>query len=102
MRPLFGRLKVSTRLMSVLFPAPDEPTRAVVEPAGAWNDTCCSTSRPATYSKVTSSNRTSPTTSLSGGRAPSAASSVVSNVVGDVRFEDVTFEYVAEIGRAHV
>src|SRR2546429_4651463 len=65
MRPVLGRLKVSTRLMSVLFPAPEEPTRAVVEPAGAWNDTCLSTSRSATYWKLTSSKRTSPTTSRS-------------------------------------
>src|ERR1043166_9059311 len=76
MRPVLGRLKVSTRLMRVLLPAPEEPTRAVVEPAGAWNDTCLSTSRSATYWKLTSSKRTSPTTSPSGGRAASAAASV--------------------------
>ena len=85
MRPVLGRLKVSTRLMSVLFPAPEEPTRAVVEPAGAWNDTCLSTSRSATYWKLTSSNRTSPTTSPMGGRAPSAASSVVRRRISRIR-----------------
>src|SRR2546428_11259285 len=73
MRPVLGRLKVSTRLMRVLFPAPEEPTRAVVEPAGAWKDTCLSTSRSATYWKLTSSKRTSPTTSPRGGRGPAAA-----------------------------
>ena len=35
MRPHFGRLNAMTRLMSVLFPDPLEPTSAVVVPAGA-------------------------------------------------------------------
>src|SRR5256885_12785902 len=38
-RPALGRLNASTRPISVLFPAPDDPTSAVVEPGGAWNDT---------------------------------------------------------------
>ena len=49
-----------TRLMSVLLPDPLDPTSAVVEPAGARNDTCFSTGTPALYSNVTSSNSTSP------------------------------------------
>ena len=46
--------------MSVLLPDPLDPTRAVVEPAGAWNETCFSTGTPGLYSNVTSSNSTSP------------------------------------------
>src|SRR5256885_1747503 len=56
-----------------------------VAPAGAWTDTCSRPSRPGTYSKLTSSNRTSPTTSPSGGRAPSAASSAVSRRISRIR-----------------
>ena len=49
-----------TRLMSVLLPDPLDPTSAVVDPAGARNDTCFSTGTPGLYSNVTSSNSTSP------------------------------------------
>ena len=49
-----------TRLISVLLPEPLEPTSAVVDPAGARNDTCFSTGTPGLYSNVTSSNSTSP------------------------------------------
>src|SRR6184192_340499 len=67
MRPDFGRLKVSTRLIRVLFPAPEDPTRAVVEPAAARNEMCFTTSAPGTYSKVTLSNATSPAARRGGG-----------------------------------
>ena len=50
-RPVSGRLNVITRLISVLLPDPLDPTSAVVEPAGAWNDTCFSTGTPGLYSK---------------------------------------------------
>ena len=56
------------RPISVLFPEPLEPTSAVVEPAGAWKETCFSTGTPGLYSKVTSSNATSPRTSATGAR----------------------------------
>ena len=55
-RPEVGRLKAITRLISVLLPDPLDPTSAVVEPAGAWNETCFSTGTPGLYSKLTSSN----------------------------------------------
>ena len=48
--------------MSVLLPEPLDPTSAVVVPAGAWKLTCFSTGTPALYSKLTSSNTTSPST----------------------------------------
>jgi len=85
MRPDFGRLKVSTRLISVLLPAPEEPTSAVVEPAAARNEMCCSTSAPGTYSKLTFSKAMSPATSTSGARAPSSASSVTSRRISRIR-----------------
>ncbi len=62
--------------MSVLLPEPLDPTSAVVEPAGAVNETCFSTGTPALYSKLTSSNATSPRTSGSGCRVASSSSSV--------------------------
>src|SRR2546427_17296 len=71
--------------MSVLFPAPDEPTSAVVEPAGAWNETRFRTSVPATYSKLTFSNTTSHSTSASGAREPSSASSVARRRISRIR-----------------
>ena len=43
-----------TRLMSVLLPDPDDPTSAVVVPAGARKDTCFSTGTPGLYSNQTS------------------------------------------------
>src|SRR5438046_10654969 len=73
MRPDFGRLKVSTRLIRVLFPAPEDPTRAVVEPAAARNEMCFTTSAPGTYPKGTLSNATTPATPASGARAPTPA-----------------------------
>ena len=80
-----GRLKVITRLMSVLFPDPLEPTSAVVAPAGAWKVTCFSTGTPGLYSKLTSSNRTSPRTSGRGSRSASSASSVVIDRISRMR-----------------
>src|SRR5207237_628700 len=68
-RPDSGRLNASTRLIRVLFPAPDEPTSAVVEPRGARNDTRFRTSTPGTYSKLTFSKTTSPITSPTGARS---------------------------------
>ena len=67
-----------TRLISVLFPEPLEPTSAVVVPAGAWNaDAASARARPALYSKVTSSKTiVAVDTSDSGERAPSSSSSV--------------------------
>ena len=60
-RPLSGRLNAMTRLISVLLPDPLDPTSAVVVPAGAREaDTCFSTGTPGLYSKLTSSNPTSP------------------------------------------
>ena len=56
-----------TRLMSVLLPDPLEPTSAVVVPAGARKLTFFSTGTPALYSKLTSSNSTSPASTPSGG-----------------------------------
>ena len=56
-----------TRLMSVLLPDPLEPTSAVVVPAGARKLTFFSTGTPALYSKLTSSNSTSPSSTPSGG-----------------------------------
>src|SRR5947208_1389389 len=85
MRPAFGRLKVSTRLISVLLPAPEEPTRAVVEPAAARNEMRFRTSAPGTYSKLTFSKAMSPATSASGARAPSSASSVTSRRISRIR-----------------
>ena len=61
-----------TRLMSVLLPDPLDPTSAVVDPAGAGNDTCFSTGTPALYSNVTSSNSISPRTSGIGRRLASS------------------------------
>ena len=55
--------------MSVLLPDPLDPTSAVVDPAGARNDTCFSTGTPGLYSKLTSSNSTSPRMSGSGARS---------------------------------
>jgi hypothetical protein len=69
-------LKAITRLMSVLFPEPLEPTSAVVVPAGAVKLTPVSTGTPGLYSKPTSSNRTSPSITPSGARAASSSSSV--------------------------
>jgi len=43
-------------------PAPEEPTSAVVEPAGAWKDTRFRTSLPGVYSKLTFSKAMSPRT----------------------------------------
>ena len=65
-RPVVGRLNAITRLMSVLLPEPLEPTSAVVVPAGARNETCFSTGTPGLYSKLTSSNATSPRVASSG------------------------------------
>ena len=75
-RPDCGRLNVITRLINVLLPDPLDPTSAVVDPAGARNDTCLSTGTPGLYSNVTSSNTTSPCTSGSGARDSSSWSSV--------------------------
>ena len=61
-----------TRLMSVLLPDPLDPTRAVVEPAGARNEMLVSTGVPGLYSKPTCWNSTSP---RSTGRAARSASS---------------------------
>ena len=71
-RPDSGRLKAMTRLMSVLLPEPLDPTSAVVEPAGARNETCFSTGTPGLYSNVTSSNSISPRMSGSGARSASS------------------------------
>ncbi len=57
-----------TRLISVLLPDPLEPTSAVVVPAGARKFTSFSTGTPASYSKDTSSNSTSPSSSPSAAR----------------------------------
>ena len=65
-----------TRLISVLLPEPLEPTSAVVVPAGARKLTCFSTGTPGLYSKLTSSNTTSPSTSPSGALPLSSSSSV--------------------------
>ena len=65
-----------TRLISVLFPEPLDPTRAVVVPAWARKLTCFSTGTPGLYSKLTSSNATSPAMAPSGARSRSSASSV--------------------------
>jgi hypothetical protein len=46
MRPASGRLNDMIRLTSVLLPEPDEPTRAVVVPAGARSETPFSTGVP--------------------------------------------------------
>ena len=59
-RPLSGRLNAITRLISVLLPDPLDPTSAVVVPAGARKLTFLSTGVPGLYSKLTSSNTTSP------------------------------------------
>ena len=55
----------------------------VVDPAGERNETCFSTGTPALYSKVTSSNSTSPLMSVSGARA--ASSSMPSSVPKSTR-----------------
>ena len=65
-----------TSEMRVLLPDPLEPTSAVVEPAGAVNETFLRTRTPGLYSKLTSSNAISPETSPSSARAASASSSV--------------------------
>ena len=65
-----------TRLMSVLFPDPLDPTSAVVEPAGAWKVTCWSTGTPAVYSNETSVNSISPSIGPSGSRERSSSPSV--------------------------
>ena len=75
-RPRVGRLNAITRLTSVLLPDPLEPTSAVVDPAGARNDTSFSTGTPGAYSNHTSSNATSPRTSASRAFDASSASSV--------------------------
>ncbi len=49
--------------MSVLLPEPLDPTSAVVDPAGARNDTFFSTGALSLYSNTTLSNVTSPRTS---------------------------------------
>src|SRR5689334_11184736 len=54
-RPLVGRLKAITRLISVLLPEPLDPTSAVVVAGRAWNDTPFSTGCPGLYSNQTSS-----------------------------------------------
>jgi hypothetical protein len=74
--PRVGRLNAITRLTSVLLPDPLEPTSAVVDPAGARNDTPFSTGTPAAYSNHTSSSATSPRTSASRVFESSSASSV--------------------------
>ena len=76
MRPAFGRLNAITRLMSVLFPEPLDPTSAVVAPAFAVKVMPFSTGTPGLYSKVTSSNTTSPAISPSGALPASSWSSV--------------------------
>ena len=52
----------------MLLPDPLDPTSAVVDPAGALNDTCFKTGTPRVYSKVMCSNSTSPRMSVSGAR----------------------------------
>jgi len=71
--------------MSVLFPAPEEPTSAVVEPAGAWKDTRFRTSLPGVYSKLTFSKAMSPRTPSSAARALSSASSVTRRRISRMR-----------------
>ena len=61
-----------TRLISVLLPDPLDPTSAVVEPAGAVKLTRLSTGTPESYSKLTSSNVISPSTSGSVAREASS------------------------------
>ncbi len=58
MAPVVGRLNAITRLTSVLLPEPLDPTSAVVDPAGASNDTPFSTGVFAVYSNLTFSNLT--------------------------------------------
>ena len=48
-----GRLNAMMSPISVLLPDPLEPTRAVVEPAAARNETWRRTSMPGLYSNVT-------------------------------------------------
>ena len=74
--PLLGRLNVITRLMSVLLPDPLDPTSAVVDPAGAVNDTFFRTGTPGLYSKLTPSNAMAPSTSAIAALSASTSSSV--------------------------
>jgi len=83
--PPRGRLKAITRLISVLFPDPLEPTSAVVEPAGAWNDTSRSTGTPGVYSNPTPSNVTSPRSASRGRRDSSSWSSVAIDRTSRIR-----------------
>ena len=83
--PDCGRLNAITRLMSVLFPDPLDPTSAVVVPAGAWNDTPLSTSTPSTYEKRTASNSTSPRTVPIGSRVASSWPSVAISRTSRIR-----------------
>ena len=62
--------------MSVLFPEPLDPTRAVVVPAFARKVMSLSTGMPSRYSNQTCSNATSPSMRASGWRVASSSSSV--------------------------
>ena len=73
------------RLIKVLLPEPLEPTSAVVDPAGARNDTCFRTGVPAVYSKLTSSNSTSPRMSGIGASFASSSSSVAIRRISRMR-----------------
>ena len=64
-----------TSPITVLFPAPLEPTSAVVDPGGDWNDTLRRTGTSGTYSNETSSKTISPRTSVRVARPASSASS---------------------------
>ena len=85
-RPESGRLKAITRLISVLLPEPEEPTSAVVEPAGGVErDAACSTGTPGLYSNETSSKAMSPRTSGSGALVASSSSSVARRRISRMR-----------------
>jgi hypothetical protein len=62
--------------MRVLLPDPLDPTSAVVDPAGASNDTFFSTGTPGLYSKVTCSKPTSPRRCSSRSKPAVSSSSV--------------------------
>ena len=58
--PSVGSWNAATRLMMVDLPEPEGPTSAVTVPGSDAKLTSCSTGLPASYSKFTLSNSTSP------------------------------------------
>ncbi len=80
-----ARLKAMTSPISVLFPAPLEPTSAVVEPAGATNEMSRSTGTPSTYSKSTWRNSIAPSSSGTRAFEASSASSVAMSRISRMR-----------------